>query len=179
LVGMSQGARVALHFSVEHPERVAGVILQGAPLSGFQPAPSGEDIIPLADYASLVRAGKIAEMRALWRDHRLMRVDQAQARHTLDDMLARYDGRDLMVPPCGPLRPLAAELATISVPVLVVTGERDTPWRRLVADALSYGLPSASREVIGNAGHLCNLTHATAYNEVVTSFVRRIEAGTA
>src|SRR6185503_9045011 len=46
LVGMSQGGRVALHYALGDPESVAAIVLQGAPLDGFLPAPRHADAIP-------------------------------------------------------------------------------------------------------------------------------------
>lgn len=175
IVGMSQGGRVALHFALAYPERVLGIILQGAPLDGFHPEPRGADLIPVSSYAALVRGGRIDRMKALWRDHALMRVDDPASRRAIDRLLADYEGRDLAVPTPPPLAPIAGELDAIHAPALVVTGEHDTPWRRLVSDAIAYGLPNSRRASIREGGHLCNLTHADIYNDMVTAFVARIE----
>lgn len=173
IVGMSQGGRVALHFAMAHPDRVIGIMLHGAPLDGFLPAPRGEDCIPIASYAALVRGGRIDRMKALWRTHPLMRVEDPTARRIVDRLLAAYQARDLTAPAAPPLAPLAGELDAIYAPALVLTGEQDTPWRRLVGDALAYGLPNARRATIGG-GHLCNLTDAGAYNAALAGFVDRI-----
>jgi pimeloyl-ACP methyl ester carboxylesterase len=168
LVGMSQGARVALEFALRHPERVAGLILQGAPLSGFLPGPSGGDAVPIALYRQLVREGRIGEMKALWRDHPLLRGVEAE------ELLAGYDGRDLLVP-ASPAVPLAGALGGIEAPSLVVTGERDTAWLQLVGDAIAYGLPNSRRARLPG-GHLCNISHPGPYNERVASFAAEIAA---
>ena len=162
LVGMSQGGRVALDFAFRHRDRVAGLILQGVPLSGFQPGPRGADAIPLADYARLVREGRLDEMKALWRRHPLMRDVRSEA------LLGAYDGRDLLAP-SSPSSPLAEALGGIEVPALVVTGEQEIAWLQLVADAIAYGLPDA-RRVRLPGGHLCNISQPAPYNEMVAAF---------
>lgn len=173
IVAMSQGARVALHFALSHPEKVLGLVLQGAPLDGFQPEPKGEDAIPISSYAALARHGQLDRMKSLWRDHALMHVEDGAAREAVERLLERYDGRDLMVAPL-PLSPIAADLDAVYAPALIVTGEGDTPWRRLVGDTLAYGLPNGRRAVIEGGGHLCNLTHPAEYNALVDSFVARL-----
>lgn len=166
LVGMSQGGRVALQFALAHPNRVAGLILQGTPLNDFLPAPRGEDHVPIAAYRELVREGRIAEMKRDWGRHALMRgVDAAR-------LLAGYDGRDLLVT-SGPATPLAGSLGEIDAPALVVTGMSETPWLELVGDALAYGLPNARRARVPG-GHLCNISHPGPYNETVASFAGEI-----
>lgn len=163
---MSQGGRVALEFALRHPGRVAGLILQGTPLSGFQPGPRGEDAIPLAAYAELVRDGRIAEMKALWRNHPLMRDVETEA------LLAGYDGGDLLAPAASSV-PLAVSLGEIAAPALVVTGEREIAWLQLAGDAIAYGLPNARRARLPG-GHLCNISHPGPYNEMVAAFAGEI-----
>ena len=167
LVGMSQGGRIALQFALACPERIAGLILQGTPLAEFLPGPSGEDEVPIAAYRKLVRDGRIGEMKSLWARHRLMQgVDAAE-------LLAGYEGRDLLAD-SGPAVPLAAALGEIAAPALVVTGERDTTWLQLVADALAYGLPN-SRRVRLPGGHLCNITHPGPFNALVAAFAAEVQ----
>ena len=171
LAGMSQGGRVALHFARGHPDKVAGLILQGAPLDGFRPEPQGEEAIPLDDYVALARAGRLDDMKALWREHALMRASTGEARRLIDRMLADYEGRDLVAAAAHELDPIAERLGGIEVPALIVTGEGDTGWRQRAGDALADGLPNARREVMPGAGHLCNLTHPAEYERLVAEFV--------
>jgi pimeloyl-ACP methyl ester carboxylesterase len=168
LVGMSQGGRVALQFALAHPDRIAGLILQGTPLNDFLPGPRGEDHVPIAAYRELVREGRIDEMKRHWGGHALMRgVDSAR-------LLAGYDGRDLLVP-AGPAAPLAGSLGEIEAPALAVTGLSETPWLDLVGDALAYGLPNARRARVPG-GHLCNWSHPHPYNELVARFAAETAA---
>ena len=55
LVGLSQGARVALAFALAHPERVAGVVLDGPPDEIGDPGPPATKI-----FQSLSSAGSSA-----------------------------------------------------------------------------------------------------------------------
>jgi len=45
LLGMSQGARVALRYALAHPDKVAALILQGAPIEPTSP-PQGDPGVP-------------------------------------------------------------------------------------------------------------------------------------
>jgi pimeloyl-ACP methyl ester carboxylesterase len=157
---MSQGGRIALHFALAHPGAVAGLVLQGAPLDGFSPAPNEDESIPLADYAALVRAGRLDEMKVRWAAHPLMegRVEA----------LAGYEGRDLLAGEAS-LPPIADRLGEIASPALIVTGENDIAWRQLVGDALAYGIPGA-RRARTPGGHLCNLSDPAAFNTLVAGF---------
>ncbi|WP_114950934.1 alpha/beta fold hydrolase [Sphingosinicella terrae] len=175
VVGLSQGGRVALRFALDHPESVLALVLVGAPLDGFAPGPRGEEAIPLSSYAALAQAGRIDRVRALWRRHPLMRGEAGEARRALDVMLEAYEGRDLAAGAAHELRPIVADLEAVYAPVLVVTGERDTPWRQLAGDALAYGLPHGRRARIAGAGHVCSLSQAAVFNGMVRELVERAE----
>ncbi len=175
LAGMSQGGRVALHFALAHPERLLGLVLQGAPLDGFKPEPWREDAIPLASYAGLVREGRLDAMKSLWRGHALMRLSSEPARADVERILADYEARDLLAACEVEMRPIAGELESIYAPTLVVTGENDTPWRHLVADAIAYGVPRSRREIVPGGDHLCNVTQAARFNALVEGFAVHVE----
>ena len=175
LVGMSQAGRVALQFALAHPDSVSGIVLQGSPLDGFLPGPRREEAIPLSSYAALARAGQLERMKSLWRSHRLMRTPSSAARACLDELLASYQGRDLLAPEPAPLASIAGRLEDVYAPALVVTGQHDTAWRQLVGDALAYGLPHGRRAVVAGGEHLCNLTHPEDYNALILSFAARLE----
>jgi pimeloyl-[acyl-carrier protein] methyl ester esterase len=166
LVGMSQGGRIALHFALTHPDSVAGLVLHGAPLDGFEPGPHGSEAIPLAEYRALVRDGRLEEMKTRWGVHPLM---QGGA-----ETLTGYGGRDLLAEE-SMLPHIAHRLGEISVPVLVVTGEADTRWRQLVGDALAYGIPGARRAKVPGP-HLCNLSHPREFNSLIASFTDELTA---
>ena len=165
---MSQGGRVALHFALRHRDRVAGLFLQGAPLPGFLPAATGADSVPIERFRQLLQAGRIDEMKALWRTHELMRgIDS-------EKLLAAYQGRDLLLPPV-PAPPIAEALGEIEAPALVVTGEEEIPWLQLVGDAIAYGLPNARRARLPGP-HLCNITDPGPYNRSLAEFAGGIAA---
>jgi pimeloyl-ACP methyl ester carboxylesterase len=174
LVAMSQAGRVALHFALAHPESACGLVLQGAPLDGFLPEPRQEDAIPISSYAALARRGELERLKEMWRRHALMEADAAEDRALLDTLLDAYEARDLVAARTPALGSIAERLDDAFLPVLVMTGERDTAWRQLVGDALAYGLPHARRARIGGAPHLCNLTHPAEFNALVAGFASRL-----
>jgi pimeloyl-ACP methyl ester carboxylesterase len=170
LVGMSQGGRIALHYARRYPEHLTGLVLQGAPLDGFCPEPKGEDAIPIDHYAALACSGALDQVKALWAAHPLMTVASVQARTEIECILRDFEARDLILGAPHALPPIADALDEIPLPALIVTGKLDTPWRRLVGDALAYGLPGGTRAMIPGAPHLCNLTHCHAFNRLLVGF---------
>lgn len=177
LVGSSQGARIALHFAAAHPGLLSAIVLDGAPLDGFQPEEHGEEAIPLARYAELAGSGRLGEMKSLWRDHAMMQGAPASAQPLLDQILDDYEARDLLAGSARSLGAIAGALGTIRVPALVITGGGDTAWRRLVGDAIAYGLPDARRATIAGGRHLCNLSHPDEYDRLIADFLGDLTAG--
>jgi pimeloyl-ACP methyl ester carboxylesterase len=176
LVGMSQGARVALAFGLGHPDRVSALVLDGPPDETSDAADDGDEDFSIGAYRRLVAERGVDAFRQDWRAHPLMRLHagDAEARALVDRMLARYPARDLAgvaeppPPPAG-----RAALARFAKPVLVMNGEFDTPNRRRAGEALAGALPLAERVVIAGAGHLPNLDAPRAYNEALQAFLRR------
>ena len=176
VVGLSQGARVALAFALAHPERVAGVVLDGPPDELGDPGSAGDEDFSIAGFQRLVREQGLDAFRSAWRVHPLMQLrsyDEA-ARELVDRMLARYPARDLQGPPAVPASPAGRDaLARFGKPALVVNGEFDTPIRLRAGDALARALPVVERIVVPGAGHLPNLDNPNAYNAAIQAFLRR------
>ncbi|MEZ5894032.1 MAG: alpha/beta hydrolase [Parvularculaceae bacterium] len=179
IVGMSQAGRVALDFTRRYPARVAALVLQGAQIEGVVPVSEPVEEIPVPAYRELVRMGEIARMREQWRAHPLMYMPNAAARRAVSEILEDYDGRDLLAPPSKPLAAGAEALAQVVAPILVITGDEETAHRRRIADAIAETGRSATRVVIKNAGHLCNLCDASAYNTAVEDFLSKRHLSTA
>lgn len=167
LVGMSQGGRTALRLAHRHPDRLWALALVGAPLDGY-PA---ENLIPMGEYRAMALAGDLEGLKRAWRANPIMRMDRPDP--LLDEILDAYDGRDLVHGRASPEPDLTARLHEIAVPTLAVTGAQEGPWRREVAGALAQGLPHGERASIPGAGHMANLSHAEAFNAVLTDFLEQ------
>jgi pimeloyl-ACP methyl ester carboxylesterase len=67
------------------------------------------------------------------------------------------------------------QLAEIKVPTLVIIGDHEIPYRRIVADALAYGVTGASKVVIPDGGHLAHLAQPERFNAEVLRFLARVD----
>jgi len=61
-------------------------------------------------------------------------------------------------------------LPGITVPVLVVVGANDTPFRA-AADYMASKIPGATLAVLASAGHAANMDQPTAFNAAVLDFL--------
>lgn len=169
LIGMSQGASVALDYARQRPGRVAALMLVGAPLHGVIANAEEEYPIPRDRYATRVQQGDLASMKADWRRHPLAQVSYA-AQPLLDAMLNDYDGRDLLAP-SSTIAISADDIRALPMPVLAVTGDDDTPWRRRVSHFIGDNAPQGRVVSIKGAGHLCNIDNPTRFNELLAELM--------
>jgi 3-oxoadipate enol-lactonase len=171
IVGMSQGARVALRWAVETPGRTTSLVLDGPPRDLLAAGrPQGE--ITLATYRELVRNEGIDAFRKEWLEHPLMQLHahDARTRALVREMVDRYPGHDLLAanaPQVGQV----GDLERLDVPVLIVNGEYDSDTRIGAGAELARALPQARLAVIPGAGHLSNLDNPHAYSKVLGEFL--------
>ncbi|HMA12708.1 MAG TPA: alpha/beta hydrolase [Steroidobacteraceae bacterium] len=164
VVGMSQGARLALHFALAHPGRVNALLLDGAPEI------EAETELPLALYRQRLESAGVAALRALVFTHPLMQLHTGavEARATLLQSLSHYRGLDLLHPVP---RAAAPDLTRIAAPTLILNGAQDSAERREAGRRLAAIIPGASRVELPNAGHLALLDDPAAYAAAVASFL--------
>lgn len=167
LVGMSQGARLALHFRQLYPTRVRALLLDGAPVL------DAELELPFAEYRRMLDSGGPAALHAGILHHPLMRLRTADAaaRDLLALMVMRYRAVDLQqqVP-----RATAPDLGAIDVPTLIMNGSFDGPVRHEAGRRLQAAIPGARRLDLPGAGHLAALDDPAGYAAAILDFCRTL-----
>jgi pimeloyl-ACP methyl ester carboxylesterase len=175
ILGMSQGARIALHLADSRPERVTCLVLDGTPPLAGLPGNAGRPETPLSEYRERLARLGIGALRAELGSHPLMQLRSADpaARRALHAMLARYSGADLeeVTDPTPDVD--AARLARLDLPVLLLNGALDSERRLAAGDALARLVPGAERCLIPQAGHLACLDSGETYGAVVLEFLTR------
>lgn len=177
LLGMSQGARIALRFALAHPPLVRSLLLQGPAVDGFEPEEAPGERIPIEDYARLARAGRVDEVGRLWLAHPMMtRAGGAETRRLLDAIMRDYRGADLLAerrssPPVSVLD----EITAFRRPCLLLTGAHETAARRAHAGKLLELMPDCRQVLLEQSGHLSNLSEPEAYNRHVSGFCARVD----
>jgi pimeloyl-ACP methyl ester carboxylesterase len=181
ILGMSQGARVALQFARSYPDRVLSLILQGASApDGFGLQWTGADRPRFEEWGTMVREQGIDAFRRVWAAHPLMEIpaNRPEARARRDELLAEYRGSRFLQTqsPSGPARPFSMnDLPEIRVATLVLVGTREVPFLQIVARVLAYYIPTARLEVVPGGGHLINLIEPARYNAALISFLTAVE----
>lgn len=174
VVGASLGASVALRLALDHPALVTSLVLDSAQLGGPPP--------PLA----LRRLGNLLGAAAERLPARLaaaVLLSQFPAYGGEDRAAVRADILQLGVAGIiGHLRAqlahdVRAEAARITVPALLLAGERDPLTRSEAHRALQAALPQAQLVEVPGAGHVTFLSHPEAILRGLPSWVSQHQVG--
>lgn len=164
VIGRSTGGLVALALAIEHPRLVRALVLLEPAVFGIDhQARRWADGVRSAVLSAAVR-DEAAAARAMF-DHALgpdlWNQLPAEAREVLaagsPALLAEMRGRGLDLS-AEPFAPTAPQLASIDVPVLVVSADSSFEHARTVDEQLASGIPGARHEVV-EGGHLIDPAH--------------------
>ena len=184
LVGHSYGGGVALRAAVERPGRLASLTLYEPSAFhllktlGARGAAALREIVALAARTTDgVLSGDYRGAAASFVDYWGGQGAWAALRPSAQAAMARWM-------PKAPLdfRALTDEATRttsylgLRFPVLIMRGERAPGPTRLIAEMLAALMPTARLVVIGGAGHMGPLTHASAVNAAIARHVAESEA---
>jgi pimeloyl-ACP methyl ester carboxylesterase len=171
LVGHSMGGMIAQEFWAAFPDRVAKLVLYATtpafggrdpafaeaflearlgPLKGRTMADAAEDML-----AGMFEAGAPADAMPRARAA-LAAIPEDVYRETVR-CLTTFDRR--------------AELASISVPTLLIAGERDQAAPLKTMQRMAAAIPGARIEVIADAGHMAHLEKPDAFRAALMPFL--------
>ena len=156
--GLSLGGYMSLAFNLAHPSKVRALML-------FDTGPGYKN--PVGREGWNVTAMKRAEtfeakgLDALGGSAEV-RVSQHRSAqglaHAARGMLAQFDSR------------IIESLEHISVPTLVLVGEKDQPFLG-ATDYMANKIPGCTKVMIPEAGHAANLDQPAAFNAAVEAFL--------
>jgi len=163
LVGYSLGGRLALHWALAYPERVARLILIGASPGLATVTEREERRLADARLADFIRTRGLDAFFGYWHNQTffqpLLRLPEERLRPILERR-HRNDPEGLALSldnvGTGTLPSLWPRLRELRCPVDLVTGEHDVKFTRLALE-MGARLPKARISVIEDAGHAVHL----------------------
>lgn len=164
LIGLSMGGRIARSFALEHPERVACLVLANT-------SPGFDALTP-------EEVRKFVEERKSRSHEASRRLISPRARPgALEELLAGFDAVHpesyLKTVEASVTQDRGAPLERLRVPTLVVTSEHDPLYPPALARAMARRIPGAEVVEIEGAGHLSNLEQPERFNAAVLDFLLR------
>lgn len=156
ICGMSLGGATALSFTLDHPERVRRLVLVSPLMVGWSWTAEWVDRWKAIGRAA--RAGDMAQARDLWWHHPLFdAVRESPAAPAMRAAIDAYHGDQWIQDAHRPALPDSERLGDLSVPTLLLTGGRDTPDFRMIAEAVAAMGQDVTRSDHARAGHMLNL----------------------
>jgi pimeloyl-ACP methyl ester carboxylesterase len=186
-IGWSMGVQVLLEFYGRHPDRASHLVLingtYGKPLHTVA-VPLAARVVPvLVDQARRFhRVGStVLEHASRWTDTALWLKRLRLMGHTLDEELFRDLARDFATLDLDlylqTLRELGDHdathvLETISVPTLVITGDRDSFTPRQLAQQMARRIPGGEILIVRGATHYAAIEYPELINLRIEKFFR-------
>jgi 3-oxoadipate enol-lactonase len=177
VIGLSFGGRVAIDFTLAHPEMVDALILGAPALGGYefseevQRFSTEED--DLLERGDLVAATEL-NLR-MWVDGPNRTPDQVDpdVRERVREMQSQaftvstpedVEGQELTPP-------AITRLDELSVPMLIIVGDQDVADFLKIADILTAGIENAKKVIIPGVAHLPNMENPQEFNQIVLDFL--------
>jgi pimeloyl-ACP methyl ester carboxylesterase len=184
IVGLSMGGLATLHFGLTYPDRAFSLLVGGA---GYGSEPGEREKFraeAIVIAAKLEREGMASFAQAYAYGPTRVQFEAKDPRGFLEfkTMLAEHSAKGSANTQLGVQRErpsifdLEAQLADLSVPMLVVTGDEDWPCL-LPGVFIKRTCPSAALLVIPNSGHAINLEEPAAFNAALETFLAQVDSG--
>lgn len=173
LVGLSKGGAVALNFALTYPTRTASLVLIDTVLPGYSWSAAGA----ARDELVWQRAseGGIPAAKESWLSHPLFEPamrDTAVATR-LRQIIHDYSGWHFVNqnPELGLDPPAAQRLAELTLPLLAIVGELDTPDFRGITAQICQAVPQPQQLILPGVGHMANMEAAAEVTKAITNFL--------
>ena len=163
-VGCSLGGAVGFELWRRAPERVKSFTFVGS----YAAYPNAHEYVRSIEEA--VNAAK--SMEAFARDRATkLGLTPAREAETVAQMSAKSRKSYLATTRATWTGDYRSALASITVPALVICGERDTIAPLALSHEIFEGITNARLEILENAGHIANADNPAAFNGVLREFL--------
>ena len=172
LIGMSSGGRLAIDFTLTYPEKVAGLVLVGAVVSGFGYTAHMDTRGGHFDRQKITDPVKVNEYFVKDDPYEIYSENTA-AKEKVMKLLPNF-ARQNMVPTQPAGKVAVKSLSEIKVPALILVGEYDIPDVHAHAGAINAGISNSKREIIPRSGHLIPIEQPVLFNEIILNFLNKL-----
>jgi 3-oxoadipate enol-lactonase len=172
IVGHSMGGQIAVDFALTYPGMVDRLVLVSPGISGFN-TPPGEWLKPIIE---AVRAGQSQRAAELWWDSSFLAGVKARGKVGEPYRQIVVDNARIWTLPrrsdSAVQPPAINRLADLKASTLVITGERDDPPLRGLAQRIAAEAPNARLVDMKGVGHMFPMERPAEFNRVLVDFLR-------
>ena len=172
IFGMSSGGRLAIDFTLTYPEKVTGLVLVGAVVSGFGYTSHMYTRGGHFDPQKITDPVKVNEY-FIKDDPYEIYTENTAAKEKVMKLLPFF-ARQNSVPTQPAAKVAVRSLSEIKVPALILTGEFDIPDVHAHAGVINAGIANSRREIIPRSGHLIPIEQPALFNEAVLTFLNKL-----
>jgi 3-oxoadipate enol-lactonase len=174
LIGQSMGGWTIVGYALEHPERVAAMVMADTPGGIFTPE--------MDAMMERIRAGGRGPLEAVSIGSLPTYAKDYFARHR--ELAYLYDSLLILGarPPVDAMKrlgsrryDLARVRARLTMPILCLEGEEDALIAPAMIRHLVKALPNARLALVPGAGHSVYFENAPAFNQLVLDFLREVK----
>ncbi len=173
LVGLSMGGRVAIDFALSYPHLVTSLVAVDSIVHGYK-----FQAFTQSTAAAEANDSGIALANRRWLHHELFRpaLEKPDVARRLKGIVASYSGWHwLNKNPWTPLEPTAiTRLSEISLPTLILVGERDLPDFHAIGDLLHREIAGSRKVIITGVGHMSNMEDPVSFNRILMDFLAAV-----
>lgn len=182
VMGCSMGGGIAMDFALERPSRVKAVIMVGSAPTGLELEARTPDEFAEAE-AAYARGDydRVAELETqIWFDGEgrapsQVNPDMRRLAYDMNRLVLTHETKRLGNRLPDTQIPAAARLSELTEPVLVISGEHDTPYMRAAAAYMADNIPTARQQIMADAAHLPNMDHPQVFRRLVASFLSSLQ----
>jgi pimeloyl-ACP methyl ester carboxylesterase len=176
VVGTSAGAGIAVDLAVRRPELVRAVVAHEFPWRAMRHMPTGGQVAALAKIGSLALRRRYGDAAETLLHAAYSYRDGGSAWDAFPEewrRVARENGRTALADFRNSVRsyPPAADLATVTVPVVCTYGERSPSFMSPLVRALASAMPMGTTRELQGAGHAAPFDATTEFVRLVGEVV--------
>ncbi len=175
LVGLSFGGMHALHTALEHPRRVARLVLaDSSPAFGIDGTTREE--WTRARLGPIDQGGSPADAAEMIVDAITAAPLTGEIRNETVESFSRISARGFRAAvECLPTNDVRDRLGDITQPTLVIVGELDEETPVAYSQLLAEGIPNSELQVLPGVGHLTPAEAPEQFNAVLADYLSRTE----
>lgn len=167
VVGSSFGGKIVIDFALKHPESIISLSLLDSSLGGY---------INTIDWNVHAKEFGIKAAKHNWLNHKLFAAtrDNKEAFVELEKIIHDYSGWHWIHKDFNKELTSNAinHLHEISVPTMIVLGEKDLSYYHAIADILQTRIAHSKKRIIANVGHMVNIENAGTLNKLLYEFIK-------